>query len=635
MREEVRKVLFVGTEDEKSSFFKMAQQLGIIHFIDPQARPRQEWPEDVQRIARAIKILRGLPPQEQEENFSHLKVEELTQSIIKLAEQSESLQEELRVLSLEISRIAMFGDFSFQDLAYIQKESGAIVQFFVGSPSVFHDKEQPEELVYVASENNLDYYIAINEKQTSYDKLIEMKIDRSLSELKNRSAKAQEELRMVDQKLKNFVKYNEFLHKALFDYLNKFHLYNTQTYVQEAMEGILFAVEGWVPHNQLTQVNALVEKLNVHAEEVAIEATDIIPTFLDNKGTSRLGEDLVDIYDTPSATDSDPSNWVLWSFVVFFAFIIGDAGYGLLFLLAALFFRYKYPEMKGAKKRFLNLFTILSIGCIVWGTLMSSFFSIPIDPNSPIRKVSLISWLAEKKAAYIMENKTSEYESFIQKYPELGDAKTPREFVNYDVPGKGAVVYARLSDNVMFELALCIGVIHLVLSLLRYSQRNIPNFGWAVFLIGTYIYLGYYLNTPTFINFVLGMDMQQGGVIGMQLLIAGIAFAWLSAIFINGWKGVFEIMNLIQVFADTLSYLRLYALALAGAIVGGTINEIAGGLPLIFAALLVFISHIINIALGAMGGVIHGLRLNFIEYYHYSFEGGGKPFKPLKLIKRE
>ncbi|MFN4174692.1 MAG: V-type ATP synthase subunit I, partial [Parachlamydiaceae bacterium] len=104
------------------------------------------------------------------------------------------------------------------------------------------------------------------------------------------------------------------------------------------------------------------------------------------------------------------------------------------------------------------------------------------------------------------------------------------------------------------------------------------------------------------------------------------------AIYKHGITGIFEIMSGIGIFSDALSYLRLYALALAGSIVSATINQASQDLPLIFAILLIGIAHLINMGLGIMGGVIHGLRLNFLEWYHYSFEGGGKKFKPLALI---
>ena len=98
--------------------------------------------------------------------------------------------------------------------------------------------------------------------------------------------------------------------------------------------------------------------------------------------------------------------------------------------------------------------------------------------------------------------------------------------------------------------------------------------------------------------------------------------------------GILEITSLTAIFADILSYLRLYALGLSGSVVTATINDIAGSINLtFFAVALWIIGHIINMALSVVGGVIHGLRLNFIEWYHYSFEGGGKAFTPLKKIQ--
>ncbi|NGX46301.1 MAG: hypothetical protein K940chlam2_01490, partial [Chlamydiae bacterium] len=98
-------------------------------------------------------------------------------------------------------------------------------------------------------------------------------------------------------------------------------------------------------------------------------------------------------------------------------------------------------------------------------------------------------------------------------------------------------------------------------------------------------------------------------------------------------KGMGEIVQLIQVFADVLSYLRLYALALASTIMARTFNEMGLGIGLVFGAAVILVGHTINILLGTMGGVIHGLRLNFIEWYHYCFEGEGKLFNPLRKLK--
>ena len=133
-------------------------------------------------------------------------------------------------------------------------------------------------------------------------------------------------------------------------------------------------------------------------------------------------------------------------------------------------------------------------------------------------------------------------------------------------------------------------------------------------------------------HYVLGVPPDVGASEGLILMSGGFGLAVLLAIIQNKLLGLAEIANVIQVFADVLSYLRLYALALAGAIMGETINEMSSAMPFVVAVILMIAAHAVNMALGIMGGVIHGLRLNFLEWYHYSFEGGGKPFKPLKLI---
>lgn len=636
MREDVKKFLFLGLEEDKEAFFKQAQAQGIIHFIDPKPRGHKDVPLEVQRVTAAIKVLRGLPPLEQEENFSGLNADQIVQEIVNLNEQNEKLLEHLRVLAIEISRIEVFGHFSLEDVGYIERKGHCKIQFFCARPNLFVDEQQPENLFFIASEHDLDYYISINKHPIAYERMIEMKFEHSLEALEKMEAIAKKEHQKIEHKLKEYAKYNNFLHHALIDKLNHFHLYNAQTYVQQTMGGTLFAVEGWVPINKVKQLQDIVGKLNVYSDEIAIESTDVIPTYLENQGISRLGEDLVHIYDTPSSTDEDPSMWVLGGFALFFAFIIGDAGYGLVYLALALFLRYKYPNLKGLAKRVLNLFTILCVGCIIWGTLMTSFFGMQIALDNPLRKLSLVQWLAEKKAAYHMRHDDLTMQEWIEKYPELKDVNDPHIFVSFDPhPSQGPIILNRLTDNIMFELALFIGVVHLILSLLRYVKRNWHNIGWVAFLIGAYLYFPSYLQTPSFLNFVGGIDLIKGGEIGFQLMFAGIGVAWILSIIRHGWTGIFEIMVLIQVFADVLSYLRLYALGLAGAIVGSTINEIASGMPFVIGVLLILVSHFVNIVLGTMSGIIHGLRLNFLEWYHYSFEGGGKQFQPLKLLKRE
>ncbi|MDP1880749.1 MAG: V-type ATPase 116kDa subunit family protein [Parachlamydiaceae bacterium] len=638
MREDVKKYLFIGLEDEKNAFLKAAQSKGMIHFINPDPSLPKEIPEDVHRLITAIKVLRGQPTTEQEENVDELNVDQIVNRIVYLNEKNEKMLEEMRLLSNEISRIEAFGNFSLEDIAIIENEGKCKVQFFAARPTLFQDELMPEGLVYVSSEHGFDYYIAINDEQITYEKMIELKFNRSLADLKHEYRLAKATHIDVEHELKGFAIYNQFLHHALIDKLNQYNLYHTETYIQEVMGGSLFALEGWIPTNKMDQLNEIIEDSGIIAEEVMIEPTDVIPTYLENHGQGAMGEDLVHIYDTPSNTDKDPSMWVLYGFALFFAIIIGDAGYGMLYLLLALFLRWKYPKMKSFPKRVLNIFTFLCVACVIWGTLMTSFFGMQIALDNPLRKVSLLQWLAEKKVNYHIQQKDDVFEDWTKKYPELKNVTDVHQFVSFSPATKkesGHVILNRMTDNIMFELALFIGVVHLFISMLRYAKRQWQNIGWAIFLIGAYLYFPSYLKAPSLLNYVAGIDLHRGGVIGLELIFIGIGLAWILSIIRNGWTGLFEVVTLIQVFADTLSYLRLYALGLAGAIVASTVNEIASGMPLIIGIVLVLIAHFINIILATMSGVIHGLRLNFLEWYHYSFEGGGKQFQPLKLLKKE
>jgi V/A-type H+-transporting ATPase subunit I len=121
--------------------------------------------------------------------------------------------------------------------------------------------------------------------------------------------------------------------------------------------------------------------------------------------------------------------------------------------------------------------------------------------------------------------------------------------------------------------------------------------------------------------------------VGLQLLWGGLGLAIALALIQNRVKGLIELMKPIEIFADILSYLRLYALGLAGMILGETFNGMGERLGFAAGFFVILLGHTTNLAVGIIGGTIHGLRLNFIEWYHHCFGGGGKLFNPLKLLK--
>lgn len=636
MREDLTKVLFIGDARDRNAFFLRAQSAGVVHFIDQNISERRPEQERIQAIVKAIKVLRGYPEVPQEENEPEMGSERLVEQILALHQQKQTEEENARVLALEIERISPFGDFSFEQIRDLERNGNCVVQFFCARADRHTAEALPEGLVEIAQEHGLTYYLSVRkERLTEHHKMIEMTFDRTQKQLEDAIAFSERHIHEIHALLKQCARYKDHLHRVLARALDDHALDQAKECAEDTLEDHLFAVTGWVPQNRLSRVRSIIAPLHVEAEVVMIEPQDQVPTCLQNEGMARLGEDLVGIYDTPSCGDHDPSLWVLGFFTLFFAMIIGDAGYGAIYLALACLLRYRFHNSKGLAKRMLDLFAVLSVGCVAWGILANSYFGMQLTPGNPLRKLSLVQWLAEKKGDYHFEHKDATYRDFIQKFPNAKNAQTAEEFVRFHDPDKGLVILNKLNDHVMFELALLIGVLHLFLSLVRYSRRNWHQIGWALFLVGAYLYFPHFLNTPSVWNYTLNVDLAEGGKVGLELMGIGFFGAWLLAIFKHGWTGIFEVMTVIQLFADTLSYLRLYALALAGAIVSATVNEIAVQLPLVLAVTLTLLSHVINMVLSTMSGVIHGLRLNFLEWYHYSFEGGGKKFNPLRHMYQE
>lgn len=375
--------------------------------------------------------------------------------------------------------------------------------------------------------------------------------------------------------------------------------------------------------------------MGIHIEEIAIDSNEVVPTYLENKGVSRIGEDLVHIYDTPSNTDQDPSLWVLFFFALFFSMIIGDGGYGLILLLIAMYIRYKHTGLRGLKKRVLNLVTLLAFATIVWGVLTTSFFGISFAPDNPVRRVSLMSWLVEKKVAYHISRNDEVYQEWEKKFPQVQGVTNPEEFLlkASTTNSRGVVTYDaynKFSDNIMMELALFIGVLHIIISMMRYLNRNWSHLGWIIFILGAYLYTPGFLGASSILNFAFGINQQEATRNGLYMMYGGITLAVLIALFKHKWMGLLEATVVIQIFGDVLSYLRLYALGLAGGLLTATMIDLAASVPLFFGVIILLVGHLVNIVLGIMAGTIHGLRLNFLESYHYAFEGGGKRFIPLK-----
>jgi V/A-type H+/Na+-transporting ATPase subunit I len=634
----VKKYLFIGLREEIDAFFERAQDQGFLEFLSISGKKEVQTPQEIENLIKALKILREQPVKKAYGWSSDLALaQRIAQQIVSLKAEIEKFYEEKRLLEAEISRVGIFGDFSMDDIDYIEREGRCKIQFFCMKTTKSHKAAFLEELFYIGTEYDLDYFLTLNPTPQTYPGMIEMRIDRPLGDLHHQLSFVREALHQLEAELKGFAGHIEFLQHMLVEELNLHSLNTAKKEVRFPLNETLFVVEAWVPENKITALFRLIEGLTLHAEEIAPEERDHLPTYLENHGIGKIGEDLIKIYDIPATTDKDPSRWVLFAFVLFFAMIVADGGYGLIYLGLALYLKYKFPDLKQQGKRLLRLFSILATACILWGLLTSSFFGLRIDSKSFFGRFSLVGYLTEKKADYHLTHRDDIHTAWVGKRPELQSATSGGELIEKAVTFKGEAIeyemFTEFSRNILLEISLMIGVIHVILGLMRYLKRHWAGLGWLLFIIGGYLYFPSILNATSIVHILHWVDKEVAFQIGLQLLWLGIGLAMTLAFIQKKWGGFGEAATVVQIFADILSYLRLYALGLAGSIMAETFNGIGEYVGLVAGVVAIIAGHGVNILLGVMGGVIHGLRLNFLEWYHYCFDGGGRLMKPLVKLK--
>ncbi len=634
MRVEVKKFLVFGPKSQQKAFFKKAQQLGTMEFIDHGGSKLDVIPENVKNMNRALKILRGFPPQTQHSFENSAEAGHIAEEILRNRDHLNALGEEKRYVRHESARVAVFGNFSREDIQFIHEKGGRKVRFFFAK----NRENIPEspDLIFVGKDHELYYFVSFGKGEEEYQGLIEMKVERSYGELAERQKEIEEEIREAEIRIKELAAYRNLIREAVILELNHYNLQVSRSFVEYHWEESFFSAEVWIAKPETEKTLQMIDEFSLYATEIAPNKDEVIPTHLENTGFSKIGEDLVYVYDTPSNQDKDPSGWVLWAFTFFFSFIIGDGGYGVILLFFALLLRRKIKNPAPFLGRFLRLTTILSIGCILWGLATASFFGLQLPLQNAVKKYSLLTYLVEKKAAYHISREDSGYREFSETFPHLQNVRDPKTFLDRGTIQEGGksvyVIYDSYADSIMLEMSLLIGVLHLVSSMFLNVKRHWAGLGWVLFLIGGYLYFPKVLEASSIIHFVLGVNPVIGAVWGLNILWGGIGLAVILALIQNRLGGIGEITNVIQVFADVLSYMRLYALALAGAMMAKTFNGFAGG-NLILSILILLAGHSINLGLSVMSGVIHGLRLNFLEWYHFCFDGGGKRHQPLSLIE--
>lgn len=640
MRIAMKKFLFVGPQHAQHTFFEKAQQEGIMEFISVTGQKKHQPTQYITNLHAAINVLKRQQVNPQHRTVSYDQAGALVDKILETKREIENIHEEIRLVGLEITKVHPLGEFNIDHISDLRQKTGRLFQFFFARHDRIASEKIPEDLIFINREFDFDYFLYVGKSPLVNSHYTQIQVDKPLSKLVEEQKALSSFSHEKEDEMRGYAAYIDSLYDHLLLKMNEQQLNFAKEDVDYYLDHLLFAIEAWIPENKIPQIKPLIKHLPLHMQEVKIEPEDKVPTYLENKGFNRMGQDLVEVYDTPSITDPDPSPWVICFFSLFFGMIVADAGYGFLFFLMALFFRFRFPKLKGSKKRMINLFTLLSCSCIVWGVLVGSYFSIKMEPTNVLNRISILYNLALAKTGYAIEHQNPNYLEWVKEFPNAAKTTDPSEFINNAIKLKeGHVSYAFMEsiyDSILLEIAILVGVIHISLSFLRNIRRSWASVGWIFMIWGGFLYFPKVLHAHTMINYLGFLSAETSFAIGEIFLWGGFGAALILSLLQSKWYGFLAAFKVIEIFADTLSYLRLYALGLASMVLAATFNDLGTSLGAYgLGYIVIFLGHAVNITLAIMAGVIHGLRLNFLEWYHHSFEGGGLKFNPLRLLQRD
>ncbi len=350
----------------------------------------------------------------------------------------------------------------------------------------------------------------------------------------------------------------------------------------------IVAMEGYYP----TELNEDLIKMlnnvlgnNYYLESEAADG-DEVPVKLSNNSIVESFESVTAMYSVPKYKEIDPTPLLTPFYIFFFGMMLSDAGYGFLILIGTIIALVAF-NLDDDMKKTMRMFCLLGISTIFWGAMYGSYFGdfIPIPPiwMKPDSNVALLMIVS------------------------IGMGLIQILF------GLGIKAYLQIRSK-------------------DYFGAFSDVFLWYITLIGGIIWLvgGFGVDVPSIIS-TIAKYATIAGMIGIVLTNGRDAKS------IGGKlaSGLYALYGITSYVGDLVSYTRLAALGLATGFIAYAFNVMVdlvstSWITVIFGVLIFVVGHIFNLFINALGSYVHTLRLQYLEFFGKFYEGGGKPFEPLK-----
>jgi V/A-type H+-transporting ATPase subunit I len=612
---EMKKVHLVLLEKEKAHGLTALRRLGVVH-LEPTSGHGQEHEEAARRLAEVERAL-GMLSSVKTTTVRGAAVEaaagsgwEAASRANALAEEGRALQEELAGLTKEIERVRSYGDYEPADLAALEA-AGLPVRLFECPAARLEDL--PRDLTYVrlASPKGTARIAIIGSQDGALpEHVIEIGLPRtSPSALRERIGTVEARMRAVQAEITELAARTPAIEQARARFAQDLAFETVRSGMET--QGPVAYLSGYVPSADLARLSAEAKERAWGLLSDDPSPEDAPPTKVENNAVVRLIAPIFQFLGiVPGYREYDISLWFLMFFSLYFAMIFGDGGYGLVMLLGGFFAAARAKRAGGRLPDGIRLLFLLGATTLAWGVVTATWFSIP---------VSRLPRFLTAIAIPPIRNGNPEADTnvkifcFVLGLVQLALAHLKnirRDFPNLKFLGQ------------VGSLCLVVGMFTLVLNLIIDPAR-FPIPIWALALIG-----GGFL-----LVFVFGS--WEGNFVRALL---------------GGLKGMIPtFLGTVSVFADIVSYIRLWAVGLAGVAISQTINGMASGafgdpagrivafaIGAVMGVVLLTVGHALNVVMSVLSVVVHGIRLNVLEFSgHLGMEWSGHKYDPFHETVRE
>ena len=575
--------------------------LGLMH-ISPFQPAKDESIERVQkRIEQLEKAIAILDNCEGIEASSSIEVNDfaigergevaLLEKVLETNDVNIDLQKQIAELSKAQQWYSCWGNISLDDVQTIT-DKGIYLKLYEVLEKDLKSLRAQANVIVVGQSNGINQVVLVSEdkgatlnyQQIEFPGITQQEVELALSKKNTELANGQQLLLQLSSQ-------KDLLENAMEERNRRLKIRTVQ-YGGIAFHDKVRCWEGYIPEDKVSNVTEAAEQngWGYVVREPRHDEYDLVPTLLKNpKWTHKIKPVMNFMGLVPGYDEIDVSKIFLVFFTFFTGILVGDAGYGLIFFALTLLTHWKTGFVKKIE---FGLFYTLSISVMIWGVLTGTYFGAETIANIPFLKQLQV----EQLASFGGDN------LFIQQFMFL------------------------------------IGAVHLTIGHIQKGWKYlntvlvVAQVGWIAIIWGLYFMVN---------KMVLAIPAPEFMV---WLFIGG---AILVALFSSPGKPILKSMlsslgnlplNVINGFSDIISYIRLYAVGLSTVLMASSFNDMAIGDGIttiasgIGAVLILILGHALNMTLAAMAVLVHGVRLNMLEYAgHASVEFSGSEYNPFKL----